>query len=55
MKIRLLRKWREYPIGSVMDVFDTTAKQLIRDQIAERYNGEFSPKQKMKTNFFKPK
>ena len=55
MKVRLIRKWREWPMGRVMEVFDEKAKQLIRDGYAESYNGEYPPQQKMKTDFFKPK
>jgi hypothetical protein len=38
-----------------MEVFDSKAKQLIRDGFAESYVGEYPPKQKVKTDFFKPK
>lgn len=55
MKVRLLTKWRDWPIGRVIEVFDTKAKEMIRDNIAEKYDGEYPPKQKMKTDFFKPK
>lgn len=55
MKIRLLKKWRTWPIGRVIEVFDIDAKRLIYDKIAEAYNGEYPPTQKMKTTFFKPK
>lgn len=55
MKVRLIKKWRQWPIGRVIEVFDTKAKEMIRDNIAESYNGEYPPKEKMKTEFFKPK
>ena len=55
MRIRLLKKWREWPIGRVIEIFDGVAKTMIRDGIAERYTGEYPPKQKMKTDLFKPK
>jgi hypothetical protein len=55
MKIRLLKKWREWPIGRVIEIFDTKAKEMIRDNIAEKYDGEYPPQTKMKTDFFKPK
>lgn len=55
MRIRLLKKWRKWPIGRVIEIFDTTAKEMIRDNIAEKYDGEYPPKTKMKTDFFKPK
>lgn len=38
-----------------MDVFDPTAKQLIKDGIAERFSGDMKAAGKMKTDFFKPK
>lgn len=55
MKVRLLRKWNGWPIGRVIEIFDIKAKQMIRDNIAESYNGEYPPRDKMKTDFFKPK
>jgi hypothetical protein len=55
MKIRLLKKWRTWPVGRVIEIFDTTAKEMIRDRIAIKYDGEYPPKGKMKTDFFKPK
>lgn len=55
MKVRLLRKWRVWPIGRVIEIFDSTAKEMIRDGIAERYTGEYPPVEKMKTELFKPK
>jgi len=55
MKIRLLKKWEAYPIGSVIEVWEPKANKLIREKSAERYTGEYPPRTKMKTNFFKPK
>jgi hypothetical protein len=55
MKVRLLKKWRKWPIGRVIEIFDTAAKEMIRDNIAESYTGEYPPQKKMKTDFFKPK
>lgn len=55
MKVRLIRRWRNWPIGRVIEIFDTKAKQMIRDNIAESYNGEYPPQKKMRTDFFKPK
>lgn len=52
MKIRLIRRWRDWPIGRVIEVFDTKAKELIQDEIAEKYDGEYPPQKKMKTEFF---
>lgn len=59
MKIRLLKKWDNkgkcYAIGTTLEVADPKAKELINDRIAESYNGPYPPKEKMKTEFFKPK
>lgn len=59
MKVRLLKKWenagKAYAMATVLEVADPKAKQLISDRIAEKYNGEYPPKQKLKTEFFKPK
>jgi hypothetical protein len=55
MRIRLRKGWRDYPIGQVVEVFDTKAKELIAMGSAEKYDGEYPPKGKMKTEFFKPK
>jgi len=55
MKIRLRKKWREWAIGTVLEVWGPTAKEMIIGNIAEKYNGEYPPKDKMKTDFFKPK
>ena len=54
MKIRLSKKWRTWPIGQVLEIVDPTAKQMIMEGTAERYTGEYPPKQKMRTEFFKP-
>lgn len=55
MKIRLRKKWRIWSVGTTLEVADPKAKELIRDNIAETYSGEYPPKNKMKTDFFKPK
>lgn len=55
MRVRLLKKWRVYVIGTTLEVADPKAKELIQSGIAERYTGEYPPKQKVKTEFFKPK
>ena len=54
MKVRLLRRWRVWPIGRVIEIFDSKAKELIRTHTAEKYEGEYPPQTKMKTEFFKP-
>lgn len=55
MRVRLLKKWRTWPIGQVMEIFDPVAKRMIRMLQAEKYEGEYPPREKMKTEFFKPK
>jgi hypothetical protein len=58
--IRLLKSWtnksgRKYPIGKILPMSNSLSKDLIRDNIAVEYKGEYPPKKKMKTDFFKPK
>lgn len=55
MKIRLLKKWRTWALATILEVDDQKAKEMIRDNIAEKYNGQYPPRSKMKTDFFKPK
>jgi hypothetical protein len=59
MKIILIKSWEhdgvKYPIGYTLEVFDPKAKEMIMDGIAERYEGERPPKEKMKSNLFKRK
>jgi hypothetical protein len=54
MKIRLLKKWRQWSVGTTLEVFDGTAKKIITEGIAYKYTGEYPPQQKMKTNLFNP-
>lgn len=42
-------------MGRKLEVFDQRAKELIRDGIAEAYDGDMKINEKMKTNFFNPK
>jgi hypothetical protein len=59
MKIRMLRKWnnglKDFVQGNVLEVSDGKAKELIGERLAEKYYGEYPPKDKMKTDLFKPK
>lgn len=55
MRIRLRKRWREWAMGTILDVADPKAKELIYEETAEKYTGEYPPKTKMKTDFFKPK
>lgn len=38
-----------------MEVFDSKAKQLIKDGYAEAFDGDMKTVEKVKTEFFKPK
>jgi hypothetical protein len=59
MKIRMLRKWnnglKDFVQGNVLEVSDGRAKELIGERLAEKYDGEYPPKDKMITDLFKPK
>jgi hypothetical protein len=59
MKIILIKSWEssgeKYPIGYTLELFDPKAKELIMDGVAERYDGERPPKEKVKSNLFKRK
>jgi hypothetical protein len=59
MRVRLLKSWdsglKKFAIGTVIEVSDGKAKELIQVETAERYSGEYPPKGKVKTEFFKPK
>lgn len=38
-----------------MEVFDTKAKELLSDRIAVKYDGDYPPTTKLKTEIFNPK
>lgn len=42
-------------IGSKTRVTETKGRELIENKVAAIYTGEWPPKNKTKTNFFKPK
>jgi hypothetical protein len=58
MRIRLTKKWESkagsFAFGTVLEVTDDKAKELINDRSAIRYEGDYPPTEKMKTEFFKP-
>lgn len=60
-RLRLLKSYhhqykrKAWPIGQIINVDDTLAHELLSDNIAEVYSGEYPPKDKVKTDFFKPK
>lgn len=61
VRVRLLKpythiyKTRPWPIGQVLQLTTQLASELLADKIAEIYEGEYPPKEKMKTDYFKPK
>ncbi len=61
IKIILLKSWQHpfkkkpLPIGKIVSCSTQLASELIADKIGELYTGVYPPKEKTKTNFFKPK
>jgi hypothetical protein len=61
IRIRLLKSYKHiykekaWPRGTVIQVDTVLASELIRTKTGEKYEGEYPPKNKMKTEFFKPK
>jgi hypothetical protein len=60
MRVRLRKSWisphgKKFPIGSVVPLYITEAKKLIKEGIAYEYNGEYPTVKKEKIEFFKPK
>lgn len=60
-RIILVKSWthpyrtKPYPVGTILQVDNELGSELIENEIAEKYNGEYPPKEKQKTEFFKPK
>lgn len=59
-KIILKKKWtnrlgRVYPIGSIIQGDKELAKKLIESKTGDKYEGEYPPRGKVKTDLFKPK
>lgn len=59
-RIILLKSWtnhlgKVYPMGTVLQVDNELGSELIENKVGEKYNGEYPPKEKQKTEFFKPK
>jgi len=42
-------------MGTILNLTNSYAQRLISECKAEKYNGEYPPAKKMKTDFFKPK
>lgn len=61
IRLRLLKSYKHeyktkpWPKGQVIQVLDVLASDLIRSGTAELYEGKYPPKDKVKTDFFKPK
>lgn len=61
IKVILKKSWkhpyklRALPIGKIVACSNELAMELLADDIAELYTGTYPPKEKVKTNFFKPK
>jgi hypothetical protein len=58
--VRLLKSWkndqgRKYPIGWILGISKGVALRMIDGGIAEEYKGEYPPRTKMQTDFFKKK
>jgi len=61
LRLRLLKSYKHkyklkaWSVGQVIQVENILANELLADKIAEVYEGEYPPKHKVKTDFFKPK
>lgn len=61
IRVRLLKKYRgknmnrDWRAGTVLTVLQSLAGSLIADKIAEYYDGEYPPKNKMNFNLNKLK
>jgi len=61
VRARLLKKYqhenkdKSWAIGTIIQGTTQFISELIHKGIAEKYSGEYPPKNKMKTDFFKPK
>jgi len=59
MRVRLLKRKETqhavYAIGTIINYSKGPAEKLIEAGIAQKYTGEYPPRKKMKTDFFKPK
>ncbi len=61
IKIILKKAWKHpfkkkpLPIGKIMGCSTQLASDLIHAGIGELYTGTYPPKEKTKTDFFKPK
>lgn len=54
-KIQLKKKWvnmfgKSYPVGTVLQTDSELGSELIRLKFADKYDGEYPPKDKFKLN-----
>lgn len=59
-RVILKKKWtnnlgRTYPIGSIIQGDKELATKLIESKTGEAYDGDYPPREKVKTDLFKPK
>ena len=52
-RVKLKKKWKnefgkEYPVNTILQLIPGKAIELIDGGIAEKYDGEYPPKQKVK-------
>lgn len=60
MKLRLIKSWtnpfgRKYPVGQIMQTDRQLGKFLLDNKFAKEYEETQNVKQKVKSDFFKPK
>ena len=60
MRLILLKSWltkrgKRYAVGSIVQVTDSLGDGMVKTKQAKEYEGEYPPKKKVKTDFFKPK
>lgn len=59
-RIILEKSWENhlgkvYPIGTILQVDNNLANDLLSSEIGKIYDGKYPPREKTKTEFFKPK
>ncbi len=59
-RIVLVKSWtnvfnRKYPVGQILQGTKQFVNELISSGTAKEYNGEYPPRKKVKSDFFKPK
>lgn len=59
-RVKLLKSFetstgKRLPVGTVTNLSRANYKKVMEAKGAQDYNGQLPPKNKMKTNFFKPK